>query len=121
MELPSSVLHIGMSQGSTLIGDIALPTVLAITGIVSLIVLGLAVVALTQRRSRSYLLITMALGTLAGRTLVGGLAMEGMVTVVFHHLLEHALDGVMAILLLAAVYYARTTERPNPTINEQDS
>ena len=121
MDRLRSVLHLGVNRGSALLGEVALPTVLVITGIVSLAVLGLGVVALAQRRSRSYLLITMALGTLVGRTLVGGLAVDGTVAMEFHHLIEHALDGVMAVLLLAAVYYARTTERPKLTTNEQDS
>jgi hypothetical protein len=121
MELLTSVLHLGVNQGSALIGEVALPTILVITGIASLVILGLGVVALAQRRSRSYLLITMALGTLVGRTLVGGLAMNGAIAMEFHHLIEHTLDGVMAVLLLAAVYYARTTERPKLTTNEQDS
>lgn len=121
MELPSVVLHLGVDRGAALIGDVALPTVLAITGIVSLAVLGLGVVAFAKRRSRSYLLIAMALGTLVGRTLVGGLAMDGMVSMELHHLVEHMLDGVMAVLLLAAVYYARTIDRSKLTTNEQDS
>src|SRR5699024_7658778 len=112
MKLLNIVLHLGVNQESELIGEIALRTVLVITAIVSLAILGLGIAALAQRRSRSYLLITMALGTLVGRTLVGGLAMGGMVSMEFHHLIEHMLDGVMAVLLLTAVYYARTTERP---------
>lgn len=121
MEPLHSVLHLRANQGSALIGEVALPTVLIITGIVSLAILGLGIVALAQRRSRSYLLITMALGTLVGRTLVGGLAIDGTIAMEFHHLTEHTLDGVMAVLLLAAVHYARTTERPKLTTNEQDS
>jgi hypothetical protein len=121
MDLLHSALHLGVNRGSALIGEVALPTVLAITAVASLTILGLGVVAFAQRRSRSYLLITMALGTLMGRTLVGGLAMDGTIAMEFHHLIEHTLDGVMAVLLLAAVYYARTTERPKLTTNEQDS
>jgi hypothetical protein len=121
MDRLRSTLHLGVNRGSALIGEVALPTVLVITGIASLAILGLGVVALAQRRSRSYLLITMALGTLAGRTLVGGLAMDGTVAMEFHHLIEHTLDGVMAVLLLVAVYYARTTDRPKLTSHEQDT
>ncbi|EMA42345.1 hypothetical protein C448_10951 [Halococcus morrhuae DSM 1307] len=121
MTLPHAVLHLGIDHSSTPIGDVALPTVLAVTAVVSLVVLGLGIVALAQRRSRSYLLITMALGTLVGRTLVGGLAMDGMLSMELHHLIEHTLDGVMAVLLLAAVYYARTMARPEVNTYERDS
>ena len=107
-----SPVHLGAGHVSVPLGDVALPTVLAVAGIASLAIVGLAVVAFTRRRSRSYLLIVMALGTLLARTLAGGLAMNGVVGVEFHHLVEHALDGVMAVLLLAAVYFARTVERP---------
>ncbi len=105
-------LHLVVDHGSVPLGDVVLPTVLVGAGIASLTIVGLAVVAFTRRRSRSYLLIAMALGTLLARTLAGGLAMNGVVGVEFHHLVEHALDGVMAVLLLAAVYFARTVERP---------
>jgi hypothetical protein len=121
MTLLHVVLHLGIDHGSTPIGDIALPTILAVTAVVSLIVLGLGVVALAKRRSRSYLLITMALGTLVGRTLVGGLAMDGTLSMELHHLIEHTLDGVMAVLLLVAVYYARTMARPEVNTREQDT
>jgi heme/copper-type cytochrome/quinol oxidase subunit 3 len=105
------VLHLGTDRSPASLEALALPSVLLLTGIASSVVVGLAVVALAQRRSRSYLLITVALGTLLARTLVGGLAMNGMVQLEIHHLAEHGLDGVMAVLLITAVYYARTTER----------
>ncbi|HET7323938.1 MAG TPA: hypothetical protein VFJ06_06380 [Halococcus sp.] len=109
------LLHLGMGHGPVSIGTIALPSVLLLAGITSLVIIGLAVVALAQRRSRSYLLITLALSVLLVRTVVGELAMSGMMARQTHHLAEHALDGVMAVLLLAAVYCARTTD---PTAEE---
>lgn len=105
------VLHLGANHGPVSLEAFALPSVLLLTGIVSSIIVSLAIVALAQRRSRSYLLITVAFGTLLARTLVGGLAMMGIVQLEIHHITEHGLDGTMAILLIAAVYYARTTER----------
>jgi heme A synthase len=106
------VLHFGVSHGSVSPGDIALPTVLTLAGIASVAIVGLALVAFAQRRSRSYLLITIALATLLVRTVIGGLAMSGVVQLELHHIIEHALDGVMAVSLIAAVYCGRTTERP---------
>ena len=116
------VLHLEASRESVPIGAVALPTVLFLTGIVSLAIVGLGIAALAQRRSRSYLLIALALTTLLGRTVVGGFAMDSTIPMQLHHLFEHALDGVMAVLLLAAVYCARTTERPQvEASHERDS
>lgn len=104
-------LHLGSGFEPAGVRDLALPGVLVLAGSVSLVIVGLAVAAFAQRRSRSYLLISMALATLLVRTLVGGLAVGELLAVGTHHLVEHALDGVMATLLIAAVYFARTTER----------
>lgn len=104
------LLHFGMEHGSVSLGTLALPSVLVLAGGVSMIVVGLAIVAFIQRRSRSYLLIVLALATLLARTVVGGLAMGELIPIETHHLVEHALDGVMAVLLIAAVYFARTTD-----------
>lgn len=111
VETITPILHFGADHEPVPAGDIALAGVLVIAGIASLVVVVLAVAALAQRRSRSYVLITMALATLFARTAVGGLAVNGIVTMKIHHITEHGLDGAMAVLLIAAVYYARTTER----------
>lgn len=112
MKTLSPLLHFGVNHGSVSIGDIALSSVLILAGITSLLIVGLAAVAFAQRRSRSYLLITMALATLFVCTVVGALSMNDIMAQETHHIIEHTLDGAMAVLLLAAVYYARTTERP---------
>ena len=89
----------------------SLVIVLALAGAGSLVVAGLASVAFARRRSRSYLLVAAALGTLAARTGVAGLSLGGLLETNLHHLLEHGLDVAMAALVIAAVYYARTVER----------
>ncbi|RDI71702.1 DUF7471 family protein [Halopelagius longus] len=91
--------------------DGPLTAVLLLAGVGSLVVAGLALGALARRRSRSFLLVALALVTLAARTAVAGATMAGMVETSAHHLLEHGLDVVMAGLVIAAVYYARRTER----------
>jgi len=85
--------------------------VLTLAGAGSLAVLGLAVAALARRRSRSYLLVSFALATLAARTAVAGLTLMQLISPMTHHLLEHGLDVIMAGLVIAAVYYARTVAR----------
>jgi hypothetical protein len=88
----------------------SLSIVLTLAGLTSVGILALAVVALTRRRSWSYLLVTLAIGTLGMRVLLGGLMLLGVIDLRIHHLLEHVVDVLMALLLLAAVYTARTAD-----------
>lgn len=87
-----------------------LAIVLTLAGLASVGILALAVVALARRKSWSYLLVTLAIGTLGIRVLLGGLMLFGLVDLPLHHLLEHIVDILMALLLLAAVYTARKTD-----------
>lgn len=112
-----SVLHPNPNFGNSgLAGstaDAVLPGVLVLAGIASLLVVGLAIAAFAQRRSQSYLLIALALATLLVRTIVGGLTVNRLLPRGTHHTAEHALDVVMATLLVAAVYCARTADQPS--------
>ena len=76
--------------------------VLAGTGTTALFLLGVA--AYYRRRSTTYLLITLALGALVVRTIVGTGTVLGIVPMGLHHLVEHGLDVVIAALLLCAIY-----------------
>ena len=101
--------------------DPAFLALLALAGLGSAVVLGLALAALVRRRSRSYLLVTLALATLLARTGVAVLSLTGSVAAGSHHLLEHALDAAMAALVVAAVYDARSvrkaaSERDGPRV-----
>lgn len=89
----------------------SLLAVLLLAGAGSVALLGLGAAALVRRRSRSYALIALALATLSARTAVAGLALARRLSPDTHHLLEHGLDVVMAGLVIAAVYYARTVDR----------
>jgi heme A synthase len=88
----------------------SLAIVLSLAGLTSVGILALAVVALTRRQSWSYLLVTLAIGTLGIRVFLGGLMLFGLINLGIHHLLEHVVDILMALLLLAAVYTARSAE-----------
>jgi type III secretory pathway component EscS len=76
--------------------------VLAGLGTISLFVL--SVVAYWRRLESRYLLITLALGALATRTIVGWGTVFGLVPMTVHHLLEHTLDFLIALLVIYAVY-----------------
>lgn len=93
-----------------------LPVVLALAGLGSSVLLGLGLAALARRQSWSYLLVTLALGTLLARTGLAVLTMNGVVSNRTHHLGEHGLDVVMAALVIAAVYTAR---RPRAAVTEE--
>ncbi|WP_277553166.1 DUF7471 family protein [Halobaculum limi] len=99
-----SVLHLASDlQG------VAYAVVVAVGGIAGAGLLGLGLAAFLRRRSRSYLLIALALGTLTVRAgLAAGTAL-GVVGPAAHHFGEHLLDVVMAGLVIGAVYYARST------------
>lgn len=100
-----SPLHGGFA-GS---GSVSLYATLAIAVIGSAALLGLAIAALVRRQSRPYLLVAAAIGAVFARSAVGGLTVTGTFTATEHHLLEHGLDVVLVALVIAAVYYARTT------------
>jgi hypothetical protein len=91
--------------------DLALALVLSVAGLASAGLVGLALVALLQRRSWSYLLVALALLTLLARTGVAVASMTGSVGPTTHHTLEHALDVAMAGLVIAAVVTARSARR----------
>jgi hypothetical protein len=76
--------------------------VLATLGTVAL--LGLSIIAYHRRGTRSYLLVSVVLALLSGRTLVGLGTVFGVVPMVAHHLVAHTIDLLTAALLLYAVY-----------------
>jgi hypothetical protein len=71
----------------------------------------LALAGFARRRSRPYLLVALALATLLVRVGVASAAMAGLLTDPDHHLAEHVLDVLMAALVIAAVYTARSVRR----------
>jgi hypothetical protein len=76
--------------------------VLAGVGTISLFCIGL--VAYRRRPTTQYLLITVALGALVARTVVGWGTAFGMVPMTVHHVVEHGLDFFVAVVVLYAVY-----------------
>lgn len=87
-----------------------LPPVLAAATLVSGTLVALALAAFARRQSRPYLLVVLALATLLARSALGVLTVEEFIDIAFHHLLEHGLDVVTVVLLVGAIYLARTTD-----------
>lgn len=84
---------------------------LLLAGIGSLFLVGISLAAFLRRRTRSYLLIFLALTTVFARPVIAGLSVYGSLPDGIHHSLEHGLDVVMALLVIAAVYHARNVEK----------
>ncbi|MFB6152957.1 MAG: hypothetical protein ABEJ27_01765 [Halodesulfurarchaeum sp.] len=88
-------------------GTLLLYALIALSGLASLTLAAIGILALGRRRSLPYLLVAAALVLLVGRAIAGGLAITGVIDVQFHNLLEHALDLLVASLLIVAVVLAR--------------
>lgn len=82
------------------------------TGIASGLLAAIAFAAFVRRRSWAYFLVALALFVFLGRTVLAGLTLAAFVSPDSHHLLEHGLDFVTIVLLLGAIYTARTVDRP---------
>ena len=107
---PALVLHLSATH-LDLSGGFALIVLLALAGVGSTLVAALGLAAFARRRSRSFLLVALALSALLARTAVAVATMVHLLPPSAHHTLEHGLDLAMAVLVLAAVYYARSVER----------
>jgi len=63
-----------------------------------------SLVAYRRRRGAQYGLISVAVGALFARSLVGAGTVFGVVPMPVHHFLEHSLDFLIAAVVLYAVY-----------------
>lgn len=91
--------------------DMLFPYVIVLSGIATGVLAVVGLFALSRRRSAPYLLVAVSLVLLAGRAVVGLLAFAGMVEVGLHNFVEHALDFLIAVLLIAAIFEARSPNR----------
>ncbi|MCL9817172.1 DUF7471 family protein [Natronocalculus amylovorans] len=97
--------HIPAEPNTTLL------LVVGVAGVLSAIVFLISVAAFFRRQSVAYLLLAVAFGLLFGRALVAFLAIGGIVSMANHHLIEHAIDALMAAVVIVAIYYARRVEK----------
>ena len=85
-------------------GSIPLLLVILIAGLGTGVLFVVSLVAYARRRTTQYLLVSIAVGALWVRSIVGAGTVLGLVPMVVHHFLEHSLDFLIAALLLYAVY-----------------
>jgi hypothetical protein len=98
--------------------ETVLVPVLVLAGLTSALLVGLGIVAYSQRQSRSYLLVVLALATLIVKTCLGSLVIVQVLSMDVHHVFEHVLDVIMALCLIVSIYYARTTPAAETTLND---
>lgn len=91
--------------------SVLLFAVLALAGVGTGVLFLVALVAYSRRRTRTYGIITVAIGMLFFRSVVGLGTVAGLVPMAVHHLMEHGLDFVIAALILYAVYASGGEER----------
>lgn len=84
--------------------------VLASFGTTALFLISL--ITYRRRRTIHYLLITIALGLLVVRTIVGFGTLFGIIPMTVHHLVEHSFDFLIAVLILYTVYIKGVTRNP---------
>ncbi len=91
-------------EGWSVEGSLTLLAVVAVAGIGTGILFLVSLIAYRRRRSSQYLLISVAVGALLARSVVGAGTVLGYVPMPVHHFLEHSLDFLIAALVLYAVY-----------------
>lgn len=96
-----------MSIGGDWLGTVegvALLAILALATTGTALLFALALAAYARRRTPVYLLLTVALGLLVFRSVMGFGTALGWVPMPVHHLVEHGADFVLAVLVLFAIY-----------------
>lgn len=88
-------------------GSLLLLGVILLAGVGTGLLFVASVVACLRRRSTRYVLITIAMGALFARSLVGFGTVSGVVPMTYHHVIEHSLDFLIAALVLYAVYLSK--------------
>ncbi len=87
--------------------SVSLLGVIVLAGIGTGILFLGSILAFLQRRELRYALITLAVGALFFRSIVGFATVYGHVPMTIHHLVEHSLDFLIAALVLYAVYRSK--------------
>ncbi|MFW5916895.1 MAG: DUF7471 family protein [Halorubrum sp.] len=85
-------------------GSLALLAVVFVAGVGTGLLFLVSLVAYGRRRTAQYRLISVAVGVLLARSIVGAGTVLGHVPMPVHHFLEHSLDFLIAAIVLYAVY-----------------
>jgi hypothetical protein len=83
-------------------GSPVLMGIVVLAGLGTGVLFAVSLLAYRQRRSGRYLLVTVAVGALFLRSVVGAGTIMGYTPMVVHHLIEHTFDFLIAALVLYA-------------------
>lgn len=83
-------------------GSLVLLAVVLLAGVGTGLLFTVSLLAYRERRSTRYLLVTVAVGALFLRSIVGAGTVMGYTPMVVHHLIEHTFDFLIAALVLYA-------------------
>lgn len=83
-------------------GSPVLMGIVSLAGVGTGLLFAVSLLACRQRRSRRYLLVTVAVGALFFRSVVGAGTVLGHTPMIVHHLVEHTFDFLIAALVLYA-------------------
>jgi hypothetical protein len=100
--LPATILQGGVELGGVE-GSPYLLLIVLLAAAGTGVLFAVSLLAYSQRRSTRYLLITIAVGALFLRSIVGAGTVMGYTPMVAHHLLEHTFDFLISALVLYAV------------------
>lgn len=85
-------------------GSTPLLFVVLVAGLGTGVLFAVSVIAYARRRGRRFLLVSIAVGALWMRSIVGAGTVLGYVPMPAHHYVEHTLDFAIAAIVLYAVY-----------------
>lgn len=88
-------------------GSLVLLGIILLAGIGTGLLFVASLVTCLRRRSRRYVLVTVAVGALFVRSVVGIGTVSGVVPMIYHHVMEHSLDFTIAAMVLYAAYLSK--------------
>ena len=100
-------------------GSLLLVGIILLAGVGTGALFAVSSLAYAQRRSRRYLLVTVAVGLLVLRSIVGIGTVMGYTPMVVHHVIEHTFDFLIAALILYAVIRSKPTTLEEETAGLQ--
>ncbi len=95
-------------------GSLPLLGVILLAGVGTGVLFVMSLLTYLDRRTTRYLLVTIAVGALFGRSIIGIGTVFGLVPMPIHHLLEHSLDFLIAAVILYAVVRNKPTHLETP-------
>lgn len=102
LSVASAVSLQARAEWGTVEGSLVLLGIVLLAGVGTGLLFAVSLLAYWQRRSTRYLLVTVAVGALFLRSIIGAGTVIGYTPMVAHHLIEHTFDFLIAALVLYA-------------------